>query len=202
MKINEPLYPSFDQEAIEQARYGEAEVIAKMKSEFEDFVAQTRERLRLVSEALVELDRDFVHGPIEQSVGIEAEKTDLTDPSALVDEETTDDSSEPLGPPQSAIQDNGADPSQANAETDDLDVWPNDVRQSSNQSDGKESASKDASFPDSHTESIEASGNGSTRKHQDREVSESFRSSGDDETDPFERLNAIKERLARQIEKS
>lgn len=214
MKINEPLYPSFDQEAIEQARHGEAELIARMKSEFEDFVAQTRERLRLVSEALSELDRDFNQAPIESSVGSEVAETGPIINSTPAIEKQQQDPSEPVGPSLAEIRDEDYESPQidadlnadlnaeANADADDVDVWPENVWQSSNPSDGKESASKDASFPESPTASTQTGANGRAQRHQDREIPEAPRSSDEDETDPFERLNAIKERLARQIEKS
>ncbi len=59
MKINEPFGPSTEQDVADEARRMETEVLAQLKSEFQEFVAQTRERLRMVSQSLVELDREY-----------------------------------------------------------------------------------------------------------------------------------------------
>ena len=108
MKINESLYRSFDQEAIEQARYGEAELIAKMKSEFEHFMAQTREQLKLVAEALDEHDRVGPPSPIEASDRVEAEAIDRTGNHTPANDEAQIDASAPRVPSQSEIE-NGFD---------------------------------------------------------------------------------------------
>ncbi len=202
MKINESLYRSFDQEAIEQARYGEAELIAKMKSEFEHFMAQTREQLKLVAEALDEHDRVGPPSPIEASDRVEAEAIDRTGNHTPANDEAQIDASAPRVPSQSEIENDLAVTPPTDSETDDFDIWPDNVWQSSNPSNGKESASKDASFPEAHIGSMETDWNGIAQRHQDCEVPESPQSSGDWETDPFERLDAIKARLARQIKKS
>ena len=203
MKINESLYRSFDQEAIEQARYGEAELIAKMKSEFEHFMAQTREQLKLVAEALDEHDRVGPPSPIEASDRVEAEAIDRTGNHTPANDEAQIDASAPRVPSQSEIENDLAVTPPTDSETDDFDIWPDNVWQSSNPSNGKESASKDATFPENRVEHPEADASGIAPKHPVHEVPEFPQTSCDgDETDPFERLNAIKERLARQIEKS
>lgn len=59
MKICEPLGGSSNLDSVEDVRRKEALLIDKMKTEFQDFVAVTRERLRLATEALIEIDRDL-----------------------------------------------------------------------------------------------------------------------------------------------
>ena len=63
MKINEPFGPDLEQETAVETRAMEAEILAQLKSEFQDFVVQTRERLRMLSESLVELDREYSSVP-------------------------------------------------------------------------------------------------------------------------------------------
>ena len=85
MKINETFGPPSEQDVVDEPSRVETEVLTQLKSEFLEFVTQTRERLRLVSESLSELDREYMIQPpiIDQPVSVpqqpEAE-LELADP--------------------------------------------------------------------------------------------------------------------------
>ena len=72
MKINESFGPPSEHDVVDETRRMESEVLTQLKSEFLEFVTQTRERLRLVSESLSELDREYMIQPqiIDQPVSV------------------------------------------------------------------------------------------------------------------------------------
>ena len=167
MKINETFGPPSDHDVVDESRRVESEVLTQLKSEFLEFVTQTRERLRLVSESLSELDREYTVQPpiIDQPVSVpeqlEAEPIIETDGTPIQSE--TPESVVESGP----VVDND-EPSDA------VDFWGEAPTDSETQPSMTEDASNDATFP----------------------------SAGELDSDPMERLNAIKKRLARQIENS
>ena len=195
MKINEPFGPSTEQVVADEARRMETEVLAQLKSEFQEFVAQTRERLRMVSQSLVELDREYSTVPpvvvdqhavaqeviaqeviaqevIAQEV-VSQQKVEAPTAHEVSPEPAQADRSEWLVGPTPATADKSEAPvselnfwSEALADPDPQPIPPRPTM--------AEDASNDASFP--RTSNLDS--------------------------DPTERLKAIKQRLARQIENS
>ena len=117
MKINESFGPPSENDVVDETRRMESEVLTQLKSEFLEFVTQTRERLRLVSESLSELDREYMIQPqiIDQPVSV-AEQLEA---EPIVETEATPIQSET---PEPTFE------SDSSVETDDTPVISRDLR--------------------------------------------------------------------------
>lgn len=200
MKINEPFginaRPLAPPQVGNSTPSSRAEVLVELKFEFEDFVARIRQQLQLVSDSLLLLDQ------ASSQLADSGAQDDVANP---VSNETSDeslsstlDSQIELSVTESPLHSGSGNKSQGEA----LDLWTAGFSTRAEEGTDSEAASNNASFP--------ASGASSHLSPSPRAVAEASEPKGpapihtsiDPDSDPFERLNAIKARLARQIEKS
>jgi hypothetical protein len=198
MKISEPLGNQSDQDAFENARRMEAEAIAEMKSEFNNFVAQTRERLRIVSESLQELGREYALAPANEPNADESGSPGFA---------STDSAATAPSPAEASaltIDAHSAKQKRSDTSESELDFWATEEPHSNRKPLSTEDASSDASFHRTAKTDGEVRGPRRTDRENPSEALKRPQASipDDDDADPMERLNAIKQRLARQIENS
>lgn len=205
MKINEPFGIPVDQDSEDQgvaddSRLMESEIFHQLKTEFQDFVAQTRERLRLVSESLVELDREF---SLEPQVDLQEIDAFAPVEDSLADgKDLKASGSDPV---ERSVASQAAQPDDRNTTRSSFDFWDDFPGEADDQVTLVEDASPDASFhhPDEKSpevfRTIRPVSSGSREAFGESPASSS---NTEIDADPMERLNAIKQRLARQIENS
>ena len=200
MKINEPFGEPLEYDSSDNAGRMDAEILARMKSEFHEFLGSIRDRLHTVSESLIELDREFSRPPQVSEPKVE---TAVTDPSEATQGFTQKVAEEPAeaqqpGSPGITLQ---ASQDAKTAPRSQFDIWPEATVPAA------EAPAPVVQAPapavQAPAPAVQAPAPAAEAPVSEVESPAPMSSPPiDTSSDPMERLNAIKARLARQIENS